>query len=362
MRYFQPKEYQYVSQYTPAMMELDYRKGQELLKQEDAFKKDLFDAKNKYHILEGTYSNKEDVDAANKHIQTNLDSVANDFNSGKIKASEATSRINMLANYFNTNKNIQGLWNEGQNTLNIDRKLMAENKLTNAVNGLGPNVFSFDGKNLATKKYSKEQLADLQPMLHNYIQEGDFTKFTNEVLQQVKPDIAKEDASKEGLSIEYKTLADVTNSPFYTNVDGTRITKGVLEQKIRPFIRNWIEANHNNSNVQQVLFSKFLNQNDQQSKKTLEDRMVKTYTGYFTDIEDNTRTHSTPLGGTSDSKGEKEKKEKPKPEIAVESSTTISGSKIKYTNAKGEEYNLNDPMKFVAALKQNKEVIIFKNS
>lgn len=357
MRYFQPKEYQYVSQYTPEMAAMDYKKGQDLLKQEDEFQKNLFDAKNKYHILEGTYSKKEDVDAANQHIQTNLDAVSKDFNSGKINASDATNRIGMLANYFNTNKNIQGLWNEGQNTLNIDRKRMAENSLTNAVNGLGPNAFSFDGKNLTSKKFNKEELADLQPMLHNYIQEGDFTKFTNEVLQQLKPNIVKEDASKEGLSISYKTLPDGTSIPFYTNIDGTRVTKGVLEQKVRPLIKNWIKANHDNSNLQQVLFSKFLNQNDEQSKQTLEDRMVQTYTGYFTDIEDNTRMHSTPLGGTGEGKKKGDKEEKPKPEIAVESSTTISGSKIKYTNAKGEEYDLKDPMKFEAALKQNKEVI-----
>ena len=282
MRYFQPKEYEYVSQYTPAMMELDYRKGQELLKQEDAFNKDLFDAKNKFIIpAAGDHSKQEDVDKVNNYFTNNLSNISNDINSGKLSAREGINRIQMLSNLYNTDKSVRGL--KTDYTLTQARRAEeASGKLDNGTNALGTYFYSNGVKE--AKKYDANQLEDLAPSLYNHITPGNMTNKVNEILKEIKPNtLTEEDKAKGFDGIVTRNIGGV-NTYWKTSSKNSKITEAVDPSIVHQHLTNWVNANYNTDSDPNTRYARALGKTPEQFVEDLHN----SYTGEYKKVIEKT--------------------------------------------------------------------------
>jgi hypothetical protein len=251
MRYFQPKEYQYISQYTPAMMELDYRKGQELLKQEDAFNKDLFDASNNYIIRNpGHLSKQEDVDKANNFFKSNLDKISTEVNSGKLNAREGVNRIKQLSDFYKTDKSVQGLLMDSQATWG-EKGFEAQRstgKLKQGVGAFGPqgrpgSVYIDESNNLHVEKADASQLKDLvgAGAYGVEIPKNALEKY-KEFYSYIKPETIAQEIERPEFSInkDGQNYVYSTNKGSFTREE---VTRQALRNLATPFVNANMETN-----------------------------------------------------------------------------------------------------------------------
>jgi len=314
MRYFQPKEYQYVSQYTPAMMELDYRKGQELLKQEDAFSKDLFDASNNYIIRNpGHLSKQEDVDKANNFFKSNLDKISTEVNSGKLNAREGVNRIKQLSDFYKTDKSVQGLLMDSQATWG-EKGFEAQRstgKLKQGVGAFGPqgrpgSVYIDESNNLHVEKADASQLKDLvgAGAYGVEIPKNALEKY-KEFYSYIKPETIAQEIERPGFSInkDGQNYVYSTNKGSFTREE---VTRQALRNLATPFVNANMETNPDYEWDRRINMTDVYGFDAAKEKEI--DRVVDSFPGYYKKEETKDEATINPFGSTS-SEADKKKRE-----------------------------------------------------
>lgn len=356
MRYFQPKEYQYVSQYTPEMAAMDYQKGQDLIKQEEAFNKDLNDIKSKYTLSKGQYASQGLVDKANNTIQTSLNQVTQDLYNNKIGVREANSKLATIANYFNTDPFIQGIKADKELT-EKEKAQVASGKLNpkSSLNTYGAPIWSMDEKRRVKEIDDPQELVNKLPFLYNTLDRGDPVKVAQEALKGI--------LEKSGYStfipgkdyrFEYKDVQGKPGEKLLVAIDegGREISSvGISAPQIRQAVTDLVKSKRNSPDQ----FWEWHNRN-QSTDEDIINELVGSYPGSFQMTTNKKEEDKIQYIGDGSGKGKKEELETPK-ETAIQSTTTISGSKIKYLNAEGKEYSITDPIKFQTELLNNRQVI-----
>lgn len=301
MRYFQPKEYQYVSQYTPAMMELDYKKGQELLKQEDTFNKDLFDVKNKYKIEKGFHSKQEDVDKANQFVDNTVDSISKDVSSGKLSSREGINRISMLTSHINNDKSFQGLKIEDALTKAAKQEMLT-GKLDNAVSILGKDKFNYiSGQEPQAQEFNANELYSLAPSLHNYVTPGDMTKKAKEIGDIVKASILDEKERAAGNYVEYVPV-NGKNVAFIKNIHDQNYRKEISPETLENAFINWSKVNYDKDPDSTTKYSRALGED----YITHGMNLYNSYPGSFSEVHrDEESTLNQVAGQEDDGNGNK---------------------------------------------------------
>jgi hypothetical protein len=244
MRYFQPKEYQYVSQYTPDMMELDYKKGQDLLKQEETFDNTLNDAKKNFTLSKGLYGTQRLVDEANNAVNTNLSNITTEYNSGKISAREATNKLLNLTNTFNNDESIKAL-KADKALLEAEKAAVASNKLNRdkSLNSYGAPAWS-------TRKDRLGEIDDINelktklPGLANTMDPGNAL----EVAQKAFKGVVHESGtsiSNEGtnFNLHYEKDSKGNDILIATDSSGTKLHEGVSVDRLKQYVQNLVDVN-----------------------------------------------------------------------------------------------------------------------
>jgi hypothetical protein len=232
-------------------MELDYRKGQELLKQEDAFNKDLFDASNNYIIRNpGHLSKQEDVDKANNFFKSNLDKISTEVNSGKLNAREGVNRIKQLSDFYKTDKSVQGLLMDSQATWG-EKGFEAQRstgKLKQGVGAFGPkgragSVYIDESNNLHVEKADASQLKDLvgAGAYGVEIPKNALEKY-KEFYSYIEPETVAQEIERPGFSITKNGQNYVysTNKGSFTREE---VTRQALRNLATPFVNANMETN-----------------------------------------------------------------------------------------------------------------------
>lgn len=251
MRYFQPKEYQYISQYTPEMAAMDYKKGQDLLKEEDAFTKNLFDVSNNYLIKNpGHLSKQEDVDKANNFMKSNLDLIASEATNGKISAREAINKLNTLTNFYKSDKSMQGLLMDSQATWgeNGFESKRSTGKLKQGVGAFGPygkpgSLYIDDSNQLHAEKVDAKYLADAVGggAYGVELPKNTLDKY-KDFYSYIKPETIAEEIERAGFrkTKDGQNYVHSTNKGSFTK---EQVTREALRNLAAPYVNSNIETN-----------------------------------------------------------------------------------------------------------------------
>lgn len=306
MRYFQPKEYQYVSQYTPEMAAMDYQKGQDLIKQEEAFNKDLNDLKSKYTLSKGQYASQGLVDKANNTIQTNLNQVTQDLYNNKIGVREANSKLATIANYFNTDPFIQGIKADKELT-EKEKAQVASGKLNpkSSLNTYGAPIWSMDEKRRVKEIDDPQELVNKLPFLYNTLDKGDPVKVAQEALKGI---LEKSGSSTfvpgKDYRFEYKDVQGKPGEKVLVAIDegGHEFSSvGISPTQIRQAVTDLVKSKRNSPDQ----FWEWHNRN-QSTDEDIINELVGSYPGAFQMTTDKKENDKVQVLGDGNKKGKKE--------------------------------------------------------
>lgn len=351
MRYFQPEKYQYVSQYTPDMMELDYKKGQDLLKQEEAFDTNLSDIKKNYTLSKGLYGSQRLVDEANNAIKSNLDSISADYNNNKITAREATNKLVNLSNYFNNDENIKTL-KADKALLESEKALVATNKLNRdkSLNSYGAPVWS-TRKDRLGEIDDMNQLKTMLPGLANTIDPGNPTEIAQKALKGILHESGTDLPTDGSFTIE--TIKDVNGNNILVTKDSTSgriLNEGISETKLKDSLTNYVKNNKNNTDQ----YWEWHRRNNS-SDEDIINELIGNYPGTWSKIVNDPNLKITPLTSADGNRGSRNSDDNPN--NLPQETVTVSNNGRDITIG-GKTLNSDNASSTTKAILDNKDNII----
>jgi len=356
MRYFQPKEYQYVSQYTPDMAAMDYQKGQDLLKQEDAFNTNLNDVKKKFTLSKGQYTSQRLVDEANNAINTNLNKITQDLYSNKISAREANNQINNVATYFNSDPGIQAIIADKALT-EKEKADVASGKLNpkNSLNTYGAPTWSMNEGKRVKEIDDINELTGKLSKLYNTIDPGDPIKVAQGALKGI---LEKSGSSTfipgKDYRFEYRDVTGKPGEKLLVAIDeGGHETSsvGISPTQIKTAITDLVKANRNTNPDQ---FWEWHNRN-QSTDDEIINQLMGSYPGSFnitTDKKEENKYQVISDGSTKKGKGSSEDNPNNLPQETV---TVMNNGRNIIIG--GKTLNSNNAASTTKAILDNRETI-----
>lgn len=287
MRFYKPGQTEYQSQFAP--LDLNFIQKIGAAKDTQSYEvDDLLDKADQLKIDAGMFSKKEEVDKYNQWLKENVTSTRDKLLNQEITEEEAARNISKI-NSVLTNS-------EAVNFFNADKKLTAELRagiVAGKYNkGISTNFNYLDPNNPQITPISYTEGLDALAKAGNIQVPGDFLKehkdwYDNINTTQLGNIIA---------SNKYKFISDPKLGLILADQNGIRVTRGQFKEALRPYAKSYAKENFQNTSIGSVDYMRRLGK----TEEDYENRLLDSYSGYFSLDEDTRNTTYRPLGDGSD--------------------------------------------------------------
>jgi hypothetical protein len=318
MRYFQPAQSQYISDYTPLPLDTMYKVGQDLVDSDLA----AAEAVSKAFNVTGGYRTQEAAKKLSEQYNAEAKRIADELASNTIDSKTATRRINALTNSFNTSEQKKLIDYDAAKSGQVQKYITspgAERDLLMDSWVIDPTT----GQRKFIPLTGNEKFEDIDRE-YNALAPSDTFNEMKDIFKDMLPKTfgnkqTREYLSRMGISENDFKNAEILGDGVFKvkTVNGTQTVK-LTPSMVRQQLEDWVDANWDNTDKNHFHYNR--KAGNFKTKKDWVDHLTKTFVGEVDNSVTETENSFDYLRAPEDKDGQKKK-----------------------TNVKGDDYEIKEP-------------------
>jgi hypothetical protein len=337
MRYFQPAQSQYISDYTPLPLDTMYKVGQDLVSSDQAAADALASASKAFNIT-GGYRSQEAAKKLSEQYNAEASRIADELASNTIDSKTAARRINTLTNSFNTSEQKKLIDYDAAKSAQVQKYITApgaEKDLLMDAYVLDPET----GQRRFTPLTGIEKFEDIDRG-YNALLPSDAYKELQPMFKDIAPQILENESSYNrfvtengNLTKEQLQAAEILG-PGVIKVLTEKGAKQIrlTDDMVRNQVRDYVDANFDRTDMNHFLYGR--KRGDFNTKKDWEDFIVKQFVGNKDDSSTSSKSNTDIILSKNDSgrKGSHPKGDDFVSNPLATSTVTVTGNSFEYVN------------------------------